>query len=51
MDLPGRLREKIDEWLGRKETPEAPKKRAKAEGGGDKPPPKKIQGQWGGEQT
>ena len=44
MDLPGRLREKIDEWLGRKETPEAPKKRAKAEGGGDKPPPKKSKG-------
>ncbi len=44
MDLPQRLREKVDEWLGRTDMPAAPaaKKRAKTEGGGTSPPPKSL---------
>ena len=47
MDLQGRLREKVDEWLGRTE-PAAPavKKRAKTEAGGPSPL-QKVQGLWG----
>ena len=44
MDLPERLREKVDEWLGRTE-PAAPalKKRAKTEVA---PPPPKKKSPW-----